>query len=369
MPSAETLAEARRSLEICNACRYCEGFCAVFPAMERRRAFSDGELEYLAHLCHNCRGCYFACQYAPPHPFNLTLPRVLAELRLEGVAERARPPALRRLFARNGLAAALGLAGAIAVVFLLTALFAGPEALFGVHPVRPGSYYEVIPHALLAWPVGLVALAALVAIGLGLIDFWRGCGTALRTPLRATGAALAALGDVLTLRNLGGGGHGCNDIDEAFSTTRRRLHHFLFYGFLLGILATTLAWIESLLGHPTPYPFLSAPVLAGTASGVAMLIGAGGMLWLHLAADPAPSAPAQLAPDLAMLGLLAAAAASGLLLLALRATSAMGTMLAIHLGCVLALFALAPYSRLAHGLYRAAALWRNALEARAGKGR
>ena len=26
--------EARRSMEICNACRYCEGYCPVFPAME-----------------------------------------------------------------------------------------------------------------------------------------------------------------------------------------------------------------------------------------------------------------------------------------------------------------------------------------------
>ena len=29
-------AEVARQLQICNACRYCEGFCAVFPAMTRR---------------------------------------------------------------------------------------------------------------------------------------------------------------------------------------------------------------------------------------------------------------------------------------------------------------------------------------------
>ncbi|MEN9982830.1 MAG: Citrate utilization protein, partial [Pseudomonadota bacterium] len=27
--------EVARQLQICNACRYCEGFCAVFPAMTR----------------------------------------------------------------------------------------------------------------------------------------------------------------------------------------------------------------------------------------------------------------------------------------------------------------------------------------------
>ena len=29
-------AEVGRQMQICNACRYCEGFCAVFPAMTRR---------------------------------------------------------------------------------------------------------------------------------------------------------------------------------------------------------------------------------------------------------------------------------------------------------------------------------------------
>jgi citrate/tricarballylate utilization protein len=31
--------EVSRQLQICNACRYCEGFCAVFPAMTRRLSF------------------------------------------------------------------------------------------------------------------------------------------------------------------------------------------------------------------------------------------------------------------------------------------------------------------------------------------
>ena len=34
-PSAE-VSEVARQMQICNACRYCETFCAVFPAMTRR---------------------------------------------------------------------------------------------------------------------------------------------------------------------------------------------------------------------------------------------------------------------------------------------------------------------------------------------
>ena len=67
MQETDAVKNARREMEICNACRYCEGFCAVFPAVELRREFSSGDLSYLANLCHNCRGCYYACQYSPPH--------------------------------------------------------------------------------------------------------------------------------------------------------------------------------------------------------------------------------------------------------------------------------------------------------------
>ncbi|MFZ9509466.1 MAG: tricarballylate utilization protein TcuB, partial [Burkholderiaceae bacterium] len=53
--------EVARQMQICNACRYCEGFCAVFPAMTRRLEFSASDVHYLANLCHNCGACLHAC--------------------------------------------------------------------------------------------------------------------------------------------------------------------------------------------------------------------------------------------------------------------------------------------------------------------
>jgi citrate/tricarballylate utilization protein len=44
MHGTKALAEADRLMVVCNSCRYCEGLCAVFPAMEMRRAFPDGDL-------------------------------------------------------------------------------------------------------------------------------------------------------------------------------------------------------------------------------------------------------------------------------------------------------------------------------------
>jgi citrate/tricarballylate utilization protein len=68
-------------MQICNACRYCESFCAVFPAMTRRLAFGQGDVHYLANLCHNCGACLHACQYAPPHDFAVNVPRAMAQVR------------------------------------------------------------------------------------------------------------------------------------------------------------------------------------------------------------------------------------------------------------------------------------------------
>ncbi|MFN7194309.1 MAG: tricarballylate utilization protein TcuB, partial [Rhodospirillales bacterium] len=77
-PATPALAEADRLMTVCNSCRYCEGLCAVFPAMEMRRSFTDGDLRYFATLCHGCGACYDDCQFAPPHEFDVNVPKALA---------------------------------------------------------------------------------------------------------------------------------------------------------------------------------------------------------------------------------------------------------------------------------------------------
>lgn len=353
------VANARRSMEICNACRYCEGYCAVFPAMELRREFAAADLGYLANLCHGCRACFYACQYAPPHPFAVNLPQVFSEVRRESYEAHAWPAPLARLFRRGGtvmtIAAGLGLA---LLLMLVSALQPG-TVLFGVH-TGPGAFYRVIPLIAMEVVGSVTFLWALLAMAMGGWRFWRTTPEAGRP---AAGAFWRALHDVLTLRNLGGGGHGCNDADGAFSTRRRRLHHALFYGFMLCFAATSVATIyHHGFGWVAPYGPFSVPVVLGTLGGVGMVIGAVGLIWLKVIGDGEPVARAVLGGEYALLFLLLLIAASGLLLLLLRATPAMGVALAVHLGFVLALFLLMPYSKFIHGVYRALALWRAARE-------
>ena len=99
---SETLTEAGRLMTVCNSCRYCEGLCAVFPAMIMRRDFPDGDLNYLANLCHGCGACFYDCQFSPPHEFEVNVPKVMAQARSESYQAYAWPSALSGMFARNG---------------------------------------------------------------------------------------------------------------------------------------------------------------------------------------------------------------------------------------------------------------------------
>jgi citrate/tricarballylate utilization protein len=56
------------------------------------------------------------------------------------------------------------------------------------------------------------------------------------------------------------------------------------------------------------------------------------------------------------------ASTRGLLLMMLRETAAMSSVLVIHLGVVMALFLTLPYGKFVHGVYRCAALVKYALE-------
>src|SRR6201997_5752587 len=129
----KALREADRLMVVCNSCRYCEGLCAVFPAMEMRRLFTDGDLNYLANLCHGCGACYVDCQCSPAHEFNVNVPKTLAIARADSYAAYAWPPALSGLFARNGVVISVIAALSVAAFIFGFAAASGRAVLYGVH--------------------------------------------------------------------------------------------------------------------------------------------------------------------------------------------------------------------------------------------
>jgi citrate/tricarballylate utilization protein len=357
---ANPTAEVNRVMQICNACRYCEGFCAVFPAMTRRLEFKEADIHYLANLCHNCGACLHACQYAPPHEFAVNVPQAMAQVRLQTYVDYAFPSSFGSLYKRNGLALTMALSAAL-IVFLILALWSvgslWPEP-------TAGNFYAIFPHNLLVLLFGGVFAFAGVALSIGIIRFWVG---APPTTYAASKAALAeAIGNTLQLKYLDGGhGDGCHDEDDRATHWRRRFHHATFYGFMLCLASTSVATLyHYFLNYKAPYPILSLPVILGIVGGVGLLVGPAGLLALKLKRHPLHGDRQQNAMDYGFIALLFFISLTGLAVTAWRDTSALALLLAVHLGFVMAFFLTMPYGKFAHGFFRAAALLKWAFEKR-----
>lgn len=349
-PALAAIDEARRQVEICNACRYCEGYCSVFPSAFSQRAFSDGDITQLANLCHNCRGCYYACQYTEPHEFALNLPAALAEVRVKSWDRFAWPGGLARLFQRSGVALAGALVAGIALLFWgLTALT--PESGAG--------FYGYLSHTAMVAIFLPAFLFPLLVIFVGLRRYWSEVGGT-----RITLAHLSqAFADAAALRNLSGGAaDGCNfEKGDRYSQARRHAHQAVMYGFLLCFASTSSGTIlHYFFDMQAPYGLFSLPKLLGLPGGILLTIGAVALARLKTQADPELGAVSVWGGEMAFVLLLGATGFTGLVLYAATGTALVGPLLAIHLGTVLAFFLTTPYSKMVHGFYRLAALIRDA---------
>ncbi len=364
MHATDALAEADRLMTVCNACRYCEGLCAVFPAMEMRRAFADGDLNYLANLCHGCGACYYDCQFAPPHEFDVNVPKTLAQVRADSYSAYAWPNALSGVFARNGLVIAVVAVLCVAGFVAGFAALVDPAVFFGVQ-TGPGAFYRLMPHKAMVVLFGAAFLYALVALAMGVRRFWRDIGEPAATLAEPRSLRQAIL-DAASLRYLDGGSVGCMNEDERPTDRRRVYHHLAFYGFLLCFASTCVATIyHYLLGREAPYPWWDLPVILGTLGGIGLVTGGAGLLAARWRRDPAMEDKARFGMAAAFTAMLLLTGLTGLALLLLRATPAMGPLLALHLGVVLGFFVTMPYGKFVHGFYRFAALIRYARERRA----
>ena len=350
--------EASRMLTICNSCRYCEGFCAVFPAMTRRIEFLPADVNYMANLCHNCGACLHACQYAPPHEFAVNIPKVMAQVRKDTYIAYAWPQAFGSLYRANGVVVSMATSISL-ILFLLLTLVMNGTLISG--PLE-GNFYAIFSHNTLAIMFGGVFSFSILALFIGLLKFW--CG--ISPGHISSGAAAEATHDALTLKYLGGGhGEGCNNEDDAFTLWRKRFHHFTFYGFMLCFAATSVATIyHYCFDLHAPYALNSLPVFLGVLGGIGLLIGPAGLLYLNFRRNAEHGDVSQRPMDRAFIVLLFLISASGLALLAYRDSRAMPVLLAIHLGFVMSFFLTMPYGKFAHGFYRLAALLKNAIEKR-----
>jgi citrate/tricarballylate utilization protein len=356
------VSEVDRQLKICNACRYCEGFCAVFPALERRTEFSLTDVSQLANLCHDCRACFHACMYTPPHEFGVNVPKALAEVRLEDYRRYVWPQSPLRIF-RGWMGIFSGMALAVLVLIAIAVTNVGFGGLIAGHETA-ASPYQLIPYPLLLVLVLIPTAYSVVVLATAGRRFWRSAGPLARNRAALLSATLAAVWYVLTMRYLRGGGAGCNYPEEDEPSARRsHLHAAVVYGFGLCLLSTLAAAVlQDFLRSDPPYSVLSVPVIAGLMGGVGLLAGSLGLLWLKTRAAQVMSVSEMTIKDYGLLTGLTFLALSGLATFLVRDTPAFDLVFLVHLGAVVVAFAAAPYSKFPHGLYRFLAIVRDNME-------
>lgn len=371
-PLADLFEEGRRQLSVCNACRYCEGYCPVWPELELRTTLSDGDLGFLANLCHDCQDCYNACMYTAPHEFAVNPPQLFAGLREDSYRRYAWPGRLPAALPRvmsgwRGTTLSFCL-----IVLIFGALsYAATGRLATAASGHHGAPYQVLPYPLMLALLGLPALWCAVVLAAGTVRCWRDIHGPLRDLARPR-LWPRVVTEAVQLRHMRGrdgaadgaaAADGCDYPGDAPTPARRRCHLTLVYGFALCTVSTVSAAIEQdLAGIAPPYPYLSVPVLTGTAGGLGMLAGGLGLLALKARSDAGRTTASTRRADYAFLLALLVLAATGLLTLAVRVTPAFGPVLVAHLSAIAVAFAAAPYTKFPHWIYRSLAIYKHRLD-------
>jgi len=220
--------EASRQLVICNACRYCEGLCAVYPALERRGPLDVGDISQLANLCHDCRACYDACMYTPPHAFGVNVPKVLAAVRLHDYRRYVWPANPPR-WLRGWLGVFSGAAIATLLILIVAVVHLGGFSGLMASDGSTASPYQLIPYPALLVVLLVPAVFAVVVVVGAAVRFWRATASGPShdggfAPV-TTRAITRAVWYAATLRYLRGGGGNCYYPESGQpAASRRRLH-------------------------------------------------------------------------------------------------------------------------------------------------
>ena len=346
--------EAKRQLEICNACRYCEGYCSVFPAIARNQLFTESTISQLANLCHDCRGCYYACQYIEPHEFNLNIPKVMAEVRYETWKKNIWPRGFSTLYDRSGVIIGGLLTLAIASIIYLAQ---------NIRPESGEGFYAFISHGTMLAVFIPAFIGPLIIVYLAIQKYWKsiGGGKVCMVDIHAT------FKSIVEMRNLAGGhGDGCNfEKKDEYTNSRKWFHQATVLGFLMCFASTCSGTILHYgFDLEAPYGLFSLPKIFGVPGGIILCLGTGGLAWLKIKADAHLGRKATWGGEMAFVLLLFFVSATGLLLFAFSNSTAVEMLLPIHLGSVLCFFLLMPYSKMVHGFYRVAALIKDSSEIR-----
>ena len=359
-------AQAGASYKKCMQCGTCSGTCELspdaspFPRKEmawaawglKDRLLGDPDV----WLCHQCNDCSTNC------PRGSRPGDVMAAIRQEAVIRYAAPSFLARWVSQPKYIPLLLAIPAVLLAIAIRIRLPIEEAMGITRNTGDRivfSYTSRLPHTLINTFFGLFVLLALIGAVAGLLRFWRALKAAdtrggAAKPVKGVGASVfAVLKSVLSHRHF----TSCTASGSRFFS-----HLLLFFGFLgLGLVAiwVVFARINPLVpdGFVYPFDFWSPWKMLANAGGAAVIIGC---LWMGIARfrDPDRVSVGSYA-DWSLLVTIVLVTGSGLATYAvhyIRLEPHRHAVYFIHLILVFALLVYLPYSKLAHLIYRTAAM-------------
>ena len=355
------LSTAGESLKKCAQCGTCSIVCPIspdhnpFPRKEivwaqwglKDRLLRDPDI----WLCHQCNDCATHCPRGA-HPGDL-----MAALRQRAIERYAAPGFLGRwLNEPKRLPLLLAIPAA-----LLAAVIGGGGGFGKIRALPTVDFDAFFNHIHLdIFFVGFTALAAIGALA-GLARFWKALSANPVFQGQGGGAGPApsvagAASDILTHWKF----------RQCKASPRQFLGHLLaFYGFG-GLFATTaLAFLLLLIGKKAPYPIWHPVKILGNLSGAAFM--AGWALLLLNRRSSRKEAPGSSYGDWLFLWVIGATVITGFLAYGARVINSPApaySLYFVHLVLVFFLLVYLPYSKFAHLVYRAVAMFHARLAGR-----
>lgn len=353
----DIIASGGESVKKCYQCATCTVVCNVtpdnnpFPRKEMIQAQWGLKEELFRNpdiwLCHQCSDCTAYC------PRGAKPGEVLGAIRKMSLQKYSTPGFLAKAV---GSPKSLLLLFAVPVVIFLV-ITGAIGTLFGV---PRGEYGEIVYSNFIPIPAvdsifTLITLFAVVMFAMGISRYWRDMSQGGLNKWQKMmgggvfGALVDTLKEILTHQNF----RKCE-----LTKGRNTSHLLVFYSFV-GLAATTGIALVFLYGFhvESPYPLYHPVKIIGNPSAVALLLGV--ILVIANRLRNAEKAGLGGYYDWLFIGVVSAIVVTGILseLSRLADVAALAyPIYFIHLVCIFFLFAYAPYSKMAHMVYRTTAM-------------
>jgi quinone-modifying oxidoreductase subunit QmoC len=351
----EVMNNGGESLKKCFQCATCSVVCNVtpdtkpFPRKEMMYAQWGLKDKLISNpdiwLCHQCSDCTAYC------PRGAKPGEVLGAIRRMTIKEFSAPSFLARMVSDSRF---LIILFAIPVLIML-AVVAHNGTLSEVPRGENGGivYSKFFPIHYSEFGVDFVFplafIFAVLSFAFGVKKYWAALSKGAKLKGDIAGSFKEVLGDILSHSRF----KKCN-VTKARSTS----HLLVFYAFIgLAITTSWAVFYLYVMGRPSPYPLYDPMKLVGNLSALALLIGT--MLVITNRLKNQEKAGAGSYYDWLFIFVIFAIMATGILSEIFRLAD-VGTLAYptyfIHLVFVFFLFAYAPFSKMAHMVYRATAM-------------